>query len=356
MNSPGAYVYVLYGEDGFSRDEALQSLKERMRSLPAGEHNLTELSGAQATVDELRAAADVVPFLAERRMVIVRGLLARLQGRGGGPVRRTRSKAKAPTAEYDEYQALLDYLPDVPPTTSVAFIEDGPVDAETIKAAIPAGRAFVRAFPRVEDVAGWVRRRAQALEVELDETAVRELALLGGDDLRRLDTEIRKLGAYAADRTVTRADVRELVVGRDLSVWALLDALTERRPDRALRALRGLYARGEAPEALVARDMGPLYRRLLVAKELSLADRNLRSQIDVAALGLNPRTLPRLTEQAERFERDELEHALELLLDVDRQMKTGEAQPETAVELLVTRLTTRLNSADRGAWRPRRSP
>src|SRR5919199_3479586 len=104
MNSPGAYVYILHGEDTFSRDEALQGLKQRMRLLPAGEHNLTELSGAQATLDELRAAADVVPFLAERRMVIVRGLLSRLQGRGSSAGRRTRKKA--PTPEYDEYEAL----------------------------------------------------------------------------------------------------------------------------------------------------------------------------------------------------------------------------------------------------------
>jgi DNA polymerase-3 subunit delta len=342
MNSPGAYVYILHGEDTFSRDEALRGLKERMRSLPAGEHNLTELSGGQASLEELRAAADVVPFLAERRMVIVRGLLSRLQGRSL-PSRRGRRKAAA-TDEYDEYQALLDYLPDLPATTSVVFVEDGLVDAAAVKAAIPAGRGFVRVFPRVDDVPGWVRRRARALNVDLDETAVRELAWLGGDDVRRLDAEIRKLGVYCPDRNVTRSDVREVVVGRDQTVWALLDALTERRPDRALRAVRVLYSQGEAPEALVARDMGPLYRRLLVAKELSSTDRQTRSQTDIAALGLNPRSVPRLTEQAERFERDELEHALELLLEVDRQMKTGEAQPETAVELLVAQLAGRLRS------------
>jgi DNA polymerase-3 subunit delta len=338
MNSSGAYVYVLHGEDAFSRDEALQGLKERMRALPAGEHNLTELSGGQATLDELRAAADVVPFLAERRMVIVYGLLGRLQGRGV-PARRAR---KSKTPDHDEYQALLDYLPDVPATTSLVFVEDGLVDTGRVQAAVPAGRGFVRVFPRVDDVAGWVRRRARALNVDLDETAVRELAFLGGDDLRRLDNEIRKLGAFAPDRSVTRADVRELVVGREQSVWALLDALTERRADRALRALRVLYAQGEAPEALVARDMGPLYRRLLVAKELSLADRQARASLDAAALGLNPRSVPRLTEQAERFDREELERALELLLAVDRRMKTGEAEPEAAVELLVTQLAGRL--------------
>ena len=80
MNSPGGYVYILFGEDTFGRDEAVVTLKERMRSLPAGEHNLTEL-GPETTVAALRQAADVMPFLADRRMVFVRGLLGRLAGR-----------------------------------------------------------------------------------------------------------------------------------------------------------------------------------------------------------------------------------------------------------------------------------
>src|ERR1700730_17170464 len=91
MNSPGGYVYILYGEDTFGRDEAVQSLKDRMRALPAGEHNLTEL-GSETTVTALRMATDVVPFLADRRMVVVFGLIGRLTGRGSASRRAPRAR------------------------------------------------------------------------------------------------------------------------------------------------------------------------------------------------------------------------------------------------------------------------
>src|SRR5437868_11629361 len=107
MNSPGGYIYLLYGEDTFGRDEAVQTLKERMRALPAGDHNLTEL-GPETSIAALRMATDVVPFLAERRMVIVRGLLGRLAGRGGSARRASRGRKPA-ESEIDEQQALLDY-------------------------------------------------------------------------------------------------------------------------------------------------------------------------------------------------------------------------------------------------------
>ena len=343
MNSPGGYVYVLHGEDTFGRDEAVQSLKERMRALPAGEHNLTEL-GPETTVAALRLAADAVPFLAERRMVIVRGLIGRLAGRGGGQRRGAGRGRKTADSTADEFQALLEYLPDVPWTTSLVLVEDGRLNPEPLVRAIPRGRAAVREYPRVVDVPGWLRGRATLVGVDLDEGAVRELAMLGGGDLRRLDSELRKLADYAAGRTVTRADVRELVIGRDVAVWSLLDGLAERRADKALRALHDLYAQGESPEALLGRDIAPHYRRLLLARELSLASKEERARVDVVELGLNPATLRRWSDQAAAFEPSELERALELLLELDRRIKTGETEPEPALEVAVARLSSRLTA------------
>jgi DNA polymerase III subunit delta len=339
MNSPGGYIYLLYGEDTFGRDEALQTLKERMRALPAGEHNLTELAGADATVSNVRLAADAVPFLADRRLIVARGLLARLLGRGS--FRRSRGKPKSDSGP-DELQQLLEYLPHVPHTTSIAFVEDGGLNADPFVAAIPRGRALNREFPRVMDVAGWVRARAKLIEVDLDESAVRELSSLGGGDLRRLDSELRKLGAFAAGRTVTRADVRELVVGREVNVWALLDGLSERRSDRALRALHALYAQGESPEALLGRDIAPHMRRLLVGRELVEASPAERARVDINALGVNPATVQKWMDQSRSFEPNELQRALQLLLELDRQIKTGETSPEISLELAVVQLCSRL--------------
>jgi DNA polymerase-3 subunit delta len=347
MNSTGGYIYILYGEDSFGRDEAVQTLKERMRALPAGEHNMSDLSGGEASVANLRLAADAMPFLADRRMVLVRGLLGRLTGRGGGrarPAARGRAKAGVDSGP-DEAQLLLEYLPDVPQSTSIVFVEDARLSPQPFAAAIPHGRALVREFPKVLDVPRWVRGRAELIDVDLDESAVRELSMLGGSDLRRLDSELRKLGAYAAGRTVTRADVQELVVGRDINVWALLDGLTERRPDKALRALHLLYGQGESPEALLGRDIAPHVRRLMVARELLDATREERARIDPAALGLNPATLNKWTDDARRFEPQELQRALEVLLELDRQVKTGETTPEVALELAIVQLCSRLAAA-----------
>jgi DNA polymerase-3 subunit delta len=338
VNSTGGYVYILYGDDAFGRDEQVQTLKERMRALAAGEHNLTEFP-SEVTVPALRMAADAVPFLADRRLVIVRGLLNRLFGVS---VRRSSRGRKAAEATTDELQTLLDYLPELPQTTSLVLVEEGRINPDRVVAAIPRGRALVRDYARVTDVATWVHNRARLIGVDMDEGAVRELASLGGTDLRRLDSELRKLADFADGRPVTRGDVRELVVGRDIAVWSLLDGLAERRADKALAALHTLYLQGEDPYALLGRDIGPHYRRLLVARELTLASKEERARVDPASLGLNPNTVGRWSDQAAGFERDELERALEVLVELDRHIKLGETEPEPALVVAVARLCTRL--------------
>jgi DNA polymerase III subunit delta len=344
VNSPGGYVYILYGEDTFGRDEAVQRLKEKIRELPAGDHNLTEL-GPETTVHGLRMAADVMPFLADRRMVIVHGLLARLAGRGAGARRAPRARKSTATTETgpDEYTALLEYLPDVPQTSSLVFVEDGRLHPEALVAATPRGRSFVRHYPLVDDVPRWTRARAKQIGVELDEGAVRELAMLGGSDLRRLDSELHKLADYAAGRSVTRADVRELVSGRELDTWALLDGLSERNTAKTLLAYRSLYTHGEKIGAIFGRDIVPHFHRLLVARELSLVSSQERARVDVAALGMNPATIGKWMKQSAAFDQAELERALQILLDVDRQIKTGETEDEATLEVVLVQLCERLS-------------
>jgi DNA polymerase III delta subunit len=343
VNSSGGYVYILYGEDTFGRDEAVLRLKEKIRELPAGDHNLTEL-GPETTVHALRMAADVMPFLADRRMVIVHGLLGRLAGRGSGARRAPRARKSATTADSvpDESQQLLEYLPDVPQTTSLVFVEDGRLQPGPLAQVIPRGRSAVREYPAVRDVPHWTRARAKQIGVELDESAVRELAMLGGSDLRRLDSELHKLADYAAGRPVTRGDVRELVVGREVDTWALLDGLSERNTARVLTAYRSLCTHGEKFGAIFGGAIVPHFHRLLAAHALSTASREERARVEVAALGMNPATVDRWIKQSAAFDRAELERAMELLLDLDRQIKVGETEDEAALEVVLVQLCERL--------------
>src|SRR4051794_21851055 len=89
-------IYVLWGTDRFTRDEQVRGLKRRMLGEPCGEYNLTVLSGDDVTVRDVRAVADALPFMGDRRLIVVEGLLARIAGIAKPGARRGRISRAAP--------------------------------------------------------------------------------------------------------------------------------------------------------------------------------------------------------------------------------------------------------------------
>src|SRR4051795_4968833 len=89
-------IYVLWGTDRFTRDEQVRGLKRRALAEPCGEYNLAVLSGDDVTVRDVRAVADTLPFMGDRRVVVVEGLLGRIAGTAKASGRRGRSGRAAP--------------------------------------------------------------------------------------------------------------------------------------------------------------------------------------------------------------------------------------------------------------------
>ena len=109
-------------KEEFGRSEELASLRAR---LAAGDQamaqlNTTILEGKNLTLGELRHACDTIPFMSDRRLVIVHGLLSWLvQGKGAGT-----QKSQEPASRRSFLDELTAYLPTLPPTTRLVFVEE----------------------------------------------------------------------------------------------------------------------------------------------------------------------------------------------------------------------------------------
>jgi DNA polymerase-3 subunit delta len=330
-------IYILYGSDRFTRDEQVRGLKRRMREGPAGDFNLTELAGQELGLNEVRAAADALPFLADRRLVVVEGLLGRLAGAAKPSARRGKSaKTAQPTRDDRALEELLSYLGKLPPTTALVLVEDQ-LDPRIVAGRIPADRAHVRAYerPRPNELARWIDRRVKHYHGTMEAAAARQLARLAPEDLALLDNEIRKLVTYVGDRAVSLADVELLSTTPDVTIFGLLDALANGERGSALSHLRSLFTRNERPEAIVPQIAAAL-RRMVQAREL--LDQGTRGPDLQRRLGVHPFVAEKTEQQARGYRIDQLEAALRLLLRTDRAIKTGEAEPELALELFIADL------------------
>src|SRR4051812_44568175 len=151
-------IYVLWGTDRFTRDEQVRGLKRRMLAEPCGEYNLSVLTGDTVKVSDVRAVADALPFMGDRRLIVVEGLLGRIAGTGKPAARRARtsraststakkstSKAKAPTSddaapERTPLMELTEMLQEMPESTALVLVEDQ-IDPALVESWLPAGRA-----------------------------------------------------------------------------------------------------------------------------------------------------------------------------------------------------------------------
>ncbi|HYU19974.1 MAG TPA: DNA polymerase III subunit delta [Chloroflexota bacterium] len=335
-------IYVLYGSDRFTRDEQVRGLKRRMLAEPCGEYNLSELSGREFGVADVRAVADTLPFMAERRLVVVEGLIGRLAGSARSAGRRGRAARTAEPGQPEtadqaaSLRELLRYLSIVPPTTALVFVEDQ-LDPALVADHISAERAHIRAYerPRPYELVRWIERRVRHHGGRMELAAARQLAQLAPEDLGLLDNEVRKLVTYADGRAINVEDVELLAATPDVTVFRLIDAIADGERGRALALLRSNFQRGERPEAILP-QIGLAFRRLVQAREL--LDHGYYGLELQRQLGVHPFQAEKIERQARGYRVDQLEAALQLLLKSDLAIKTGEAEPELALELFIAHL------------------
>jgi DNA polymerase-3 subunit delta len=325
-------LYILYGEDDFSRDEALAEIKEGLGDPSALATNTSVLEGRDITLDQLAATCDTMPFLGPARLVIVRGLLGLFE---------PPEKGKRPPRPKDTgWPSLKDHVAHMPESTMLVLLDAKLKKTNPLlKALAPA--ATSREFPALKgsNLTSWIHLRAKKCGGAVSPSAARMLAELTGSNLRVLSNEIDKLCLYALGRTVEEDDIAAMVASaREPSVFVMVDALLEGQTTTATRLLHRLEDEGAAPPYLLFM-ITRQFRQVIQARDL-LQGKARASEIG-AALGIRGYALEKTIEQAKGHTMERLEEVYEKLLDTDLSIKTGRykgSRGELALDLLVSGL------------------
>jgi DNA polymerase-3 subunit delta len=337
--------YIFHGEEEFGLSEVLGKLRgELAAGDPAmAQLNTSILEGQRLTLGELRHACDAIPFMAAHRLVIVYGLLVRLVP--AGSVKEGAAEGdEAPASKKSLLNDLLAYLPKLPDTTWLVFVENQTLPTfhpvlKLSEAEAKRQRARVQAFkkPKDQDVPAWIRQRVRQKRGELTPEATNMLAALVGSDLRLLDQELDKLLLCADGQPVTGQDVRALVsYAREASIFDLVDFVGCRQTDRALGLLHHLLDDGEVPLYLLAM-LARQVRILIQVSELQAQGQTARQMVE--RLKLHPYVVEKGIAQAHNFQISQLEEAHRRLVETDFRIKTGELDEVLALDILIVTLT-----------------
>lgn len=327
--APPAPCYVVAGDEAYLRAEAVAALT----GLPGAE--VGELEGASASLAAVLDEARTLPFLGQRRVVVVRG-------------------AAELVAEHAD--ALLTYLA-APPEAGTLVLEAPKLDRRR-KGAKALLERVVLVDCEAPDAAGlmaFIRARARAHGGELARGAdVALLERLGGHDvaLGALDAEVQKL-VTAAPGPVTPQRVAALAsVGSSEESFALVDCVARGDVGATLGKLQTILRDGLITGTERARDPSAIAFILLgilrwdlgrLLRGRAMLEAGRRSS-DVTSELKVYRDKDRFLARLRRASREDLGRRHEWLRQADAALKSG----GTAFPVLTT-LLVRLARCERPA-------
>lgn len=238
-----APLYMLVGADDVEKSavagEFASIVEEGLEAF-----NVERLYGGETKLDTLIGAAQTLPMMAPRRIVIVLEAEKLLTPKREG-------KAA------DEDQARLEAFIEAPPDHATVVFVCGPLDMRRRIPKLLAKQAQVVDCGTIESEADadlWVKTRAARDKINLEPAAVRALIERAGMDLIRLRAGLERVALYAmGQERVTVDDVREVVpAGPQVEEdFGIANAIRNGDAREALRQLNASLDGGAVPFVLM---------------------------------------------------------------------------------------------------------
>ena len=306
-------VYLLYGEESFLK----QSYKKKLKEAVAGDDtmNYNYFEGKGLDVNELISLSDTMPFFSDKRLIIIED----------SGFFKTSS------------EALADYLPMIPDTTCIVFVEDA-VDKRNrlFKKVKELGHAAEMKRQDSAQLARWAGTILAQNGRKITGSTMNLFLERTGDDMENIRMELEKLISYTMGSDVVTTEDVEAVTTVQVTnkIFDMVNAIVTRKTRLAMDLYEDLLTLKEPPMRilfLIARQ----FNQLLLVKEMTAKGTD-RGTI-ASKLKIPPFVAGKVSAQAGAFTREQILSYVKGCVEAEEAVKTGKMNDRMAVELLITR-------------------
>ena len=306
----GAYLFE--GVEENIKAATLQALRKAL--LPEGMEELNETLMEAPETSAIIAACETLPFLADKRLVIVREHPA-LVGR----------------ADADE--KLIAYIPEVPESAVLVFLCRGKADARKKLYTAIKKRGGIVSFVQLTDqeLNGWIVKTFAGLGKSVTNQTASLLAFTVGSDTALLRREIDKLAALAGDRdTVTEEDVHAVATRSvECTIFEMVDAVVAGQTAKAFALLRDMLTTGSDRLGILAM----LLRQFRLMQHIKIMQYEKLGAAEIKQrLGIAPFAAERCMRQAAGYTGGQVKKAVNICLTTEYKVKSGQLNQEGALE------------------------
>jgi len=243
-------VYVISGKDKFLVGNSCDKLIDRLVSADERSMALYQPEDGRAELADVLDELRTVPFLAKRRVVLIKGADKFVSANRGG------------LEKYFDEPAGKGVL--------VMTVDSWPGNTKLAKKLKKMGEHISQEFKPWELANYAVEYASNSHGKKLSRQAAGLLIELAGDDSGRVCGEIDKLAVYAGKNASITPESIETLVGhnRMFNVFAVIDAMTSGNKSVAIERVRNMYANDKSAEFTAVGAFAFHFRKLFNAKVL----------------------------------------------------------------------------------------
>lgn len=301
--TPQKNVYLFYGEDTYSSLNKLNFWQTEFTKKYGGETNIETIEGKALNPGEFDTNIEAMPFLSEKKLIIIKNLLA--EGKVEIQKKVAESIEKTP-----DFLLIIFYETELPDKRTSLFQKINKIGVT---------EEFTPLQPA--EITKLILEKARKDNIKISSATALYLSTYCGLNLWVISSELEKLGTYANGQEITTKMIDDIVSPTlSSSIFKLTDSIAAKNVKESLRIFRILVDSGE--------DVGRIFfmivrhfRILIQIKEM--LDKNEPQGSMIRRLKQHPFVIQTASKQAKNFTISKIENIYNNLLEVDKKVKTG---------------------------------
>ncbi|HZJ58543.1 MAG TPA: DNA polymerase III subunit delta [Clostridia bacterium] len=317
-------VYLFFGEEEYIKQEALNQTIETLVDPSLRDLNYAQMDGSLVDLDYIINACETLPFMADKRLVVIKDLPV-LKGRSDGGIDET---------------GFLDYIKGMSETTClILYCRDSVDKRRKIYRSIKStDKALEFRHIKGRELYTWINQTVERHGKRISFNDANHLVDLVGNNLEDISNELKKLISYVGRDTEINVGAMDQVIVPTLeqSIFQLVDAIGEKRAGEALSVLGNLIYGGEQAIQPILAMIARQFRLILQSKGYH----NMGYTYEAIAAKLKQRlfVVRKCLAQGRNFTVEQLKKGLNLCLETDYEIKLGRIKDTMALELIIIKM------------------
>jgi DNA polymerase III delta subunit len=323
--------YFFYGEEPFLADEFIEELKKALISPDDQGTNIEKGNLEDQSWMEIIDLARTVPFFFSSSRIIAVNL----------PVGRGERLSSA------EEKILKDYFSSPSGHTVLIIIYPEKLRRSAplfrLFSSFPSALVFVKELKPLKGrfLFSWMDRKLSSWGKRATQEAMERLAELTGNDLARVNNELKKIATFVGDKEIIELDDVNAVSGwiKSFYEWEIVDSLEKADLDKSLVVLDNLFKESVRPEFIVGLT-AKFFRDIFLAKlwlkekekDKKAIFKELRPQIQERFGPFYTTKFRSFFSVVEGMSMGEVDDLLSQLKEMDLMIKTTDQNAQTLLE------------------------